>query len=89
MLRAVPRTVRQALETRATRRTDGPGRLVGAFAVAGAAMMAAALVLAVLGASWWWLGLLVAGALVQSGGFVAVLWWAMRHPAPRCERPRR
>jgi hypothetical protein len=86
MLMTVPRTLRQALPTRGTRRTDGPGRLVGAFALAGAAMMTAAVVLAVRGAPWWWAGLLTAGALVQSGGFLGAMWWTLRHPPTRCDR---
>ena len=85
MLVAMPRTMRQALSTRSARRTDGPGRLMAAFALAGALLLAAAVVLAFRGSSAA-LAVGIGGALVQAGGFVGAFWWAVRHPPPRCDR---
>ena len=78
MLVTVPHTLRQALSVRGARRIDGAGRLVALFAVIGAGMMAAAVLLAIRGSSSaLFLGL--AGAVVQAGGFLGVLWWTVRH----------
>jgi hypothetical protein len=87
MLEGMPRTLRQALSSRATRRIDGAGRLMAFLALVGAVMIAAALVLAVRGSSWA-LTVGVAGAVVQAGGFLGAFWWATRHPPPRCDRGR-
>jgi hypothetical protein len=87
MLVTMPRTMRQAPSTRGAQRTDVPGRLIATFALVGAGMMAAAVVMAVGGRSAW-LSLGLAGALVQAGGFVGVMWWTVHQPPPRCDRRR-
>ena len=83
----MPRTLRQALSTRGVLNTDGPGRLMALCVLVGAGMIAVAVVLAVRGSSAA-LPVGLAGALVQAGGFVGALWWATRHPPPRCDRGR-
>jgi len=85
MLVTMPRTVRQALSIRTARRTDGPGRLMALLALVGAGMIGAAVVLAVLGRSQA-LGLGIAGALLEVGGFVGARWCTVRLPEPRCDR---
>ena len=87
MLVTMPRTLRHAASVCGAHRGDGAGRLVALFALVGAGMMAAAVVLAVRGSSSALL-LGVAGALVQAGGFLGALWWAVRHPDPRPHRRR-
>jgi hypothetical protein len=87
MLEGMPRTLRQALSSRAARRIDGAGRLMAMFALVGAGMIAAAVVLAVRGSSSA-LAVGVVGALVQAGGFLGAFWWATRHPPPRSDRGR-
>jgi hypothetical protein len=86
MLVTMPRTMRQALSIRAGR-DDGPGRLMALLALVGAGLIGAAVVLAVLGHSRA-LAVGVAGVVIQAGGFVGALWWALRHPPPRCDRGR-
>jgi hypothetical protein len=86
MLVTMPRPMRQALSIR-TGRNDGPGRLMALLAVLGAGMIAAAVVLAVAGHPRA-LSVAVVGAVVQAGGFLGALWWALRHPPARCDRGR-
>jgi hypothetical protein len=88
MLVPMPHAMRLALSIRSARRTDAPGRLMAFLALVGAGMIAAAVVLALFG-SGSALELGVTGAVVQGTGFVGALWWALRHPEPRCDRGRR
>jgi uncharacterized membrane protein len=88
MLEAMPRTLRQALSSRANRRIEGAGRLMALFALVGALMIAAAVVLAVLGSTSSALAVGVAGVLVQAGGFLGAFWWATRRPPSRFDRGR-
>jgi hypothetical protein len=88
MLVAMPHAMRLAMVVRGARGTDGPGRLMALLVLVGAGMIAVAVALAILGKGSA-LELGVTGAVVQAGGFLGALWWALRHPEPRCDRGRR
>ncbi len=87
MLIAMPHALRLVAPVRRAVRAEGAGRVMALCTLVGAGLLAAAVVLAVRGDSS---ALLVgvAGAVVQAGGFLGALWWAVRHTDPRPDRRR-
>jgi len=87
MLVPMLRSMGQARLIQRARRLDPPGRLMAFGALVGAGAVAVGLVLLVTGSPW---ALPVAGggAVLQVGGFLGALWWALRRPAPGRGRAR-
>jgi hypothetical protein len=84
MLVTMPHALRLVAPVRRAVRADGAGRVMAWFALVGAGLLAAAVVLAVRGSpSALLVG--VAGVVVQVGGFLGALWWAVRHTEPRSD----